>query len=242
MKIRLAYCTDRGKRREKNEDLGCAHDMSSISVNVAAVADGVGGYSDGEIASRLAIEVVERRIGELQAAPDSPKEFLESVVQECNQCVYQAAQRRGGEMKTTLTVGLLVDTVLSIAHVGDGRVYCITRKKIRKITNDHLWVREQILQGNITEAEAETSQYRNTISRSVGNQRPPEIDSCEELVRKGQTYLFCTDGLHGYVDEDTIHSCLRRRRSIKRLGRDLIKLANKAGGADNITVALLKIK
>lgn len=242
MKIELAYHTDRGKLREQNQDRGCAHRLSSLPLCVLAVADGMGGHEGGGIASTIAIEVVEQRIGELDAVPEAPFRFLKSIFQQANACVYQTAQEEGKDMGTTLTVGVLVENILFIAHVGDSRAYRITNEQIEQLTNDHSWVAEQIHRGKITEEEAKVSPHRSVITRFIGSRLPPKVDFYELSVLKKDTYLFCTDGLHGYVSEDVIHRCVRTTHSLNRLSRKLIQLANDAGGEDNIAVLLLRVK
>ena len=242
MKIELVYHTDRGRLREHNEDRGCAHRLYSLPLCALVVADGMGGHEGGNIASTIAIEVVERRIGELDAVPEAPLRFLESVVHQANACVYQTAQREGKDMGTTLTVGLLVEDTLFIAHVGDSRAYRITKEQMELITDDHSWVAEQIRQGKMTEEEAKFSPYQSVVTRFIGSRLPPKVAFYEQPAQNKETYLFCTDGLHGYVSEDAIHRCVRKTRSLKRLSHKLIQLANEAGGEDNITVALLRVK
>jgi len=242
VKITLAYHTDRGKLRARNEDRGCAHWLTSIPLYVLAVADGMGGHEGGEIASTITIEVVERRIGELDGIPDDPFQFLTSVVHQANTYVYQTAQQEGADMGTTLTVGVLVEGILFIAHVGDSRVYRMTKARLEQVTEDHSWVAEQMRQQKLTQEEAKVSPHRNVITRFIGSRLPPEVALYKQPVQQKETYLFCTDGLHSYVSENAIHNCVRHTRNLKRLSRRLVKLANQAGGEDNITVALLKIK
>ncbi|MBI1927642.1 serine/threonine-protein phosphatase [Candidatus Poribacteria bacterium] len=242
MKIELAYHTDPGRQRTHNEDRGCVHQLSSIPISVLAVADGMGGHEGGETASLIVIEMFERRIGELDSVPDAPVPFLESVVHQAHACVYETAQQEGKDMGTTLTVGLIVKETLFIAHVGDSRVYRITKRQIEQITEDHSWVAEQMRQGKMTKEAAEVSPHRSVVTRFIGSRLLPEVAMHEQQVQKQETYLFCTDGLHGYVSEDAIHRCVRRARNLKHLCHALIQLANEAGGEDNITVALLRLK
>ncbi|MBI1925517.1 serine/threonine-protein phosphatase [Candidatus Poribacteria bacterium] len=240
MNITLAYHTDQGKLRARNEDRGCAHRLASIPLCVLAVADGMGGHEGGEIASTIAIEVVERRVGELDRVPDAPLQFLTSVVHQANASVYQTAQQEGMDMGTTLTVGLLVESILFIAHVGDSRVYRITKRRLQQLTQDHSWVAEQLHQKKLTWEEAKVSPYRNMVTRFVGSRLPPEVAFYEHPVQRKETYLFCTDGLHSFVSRNAIHQCVLKTRHLERLSHRLVRLANKAGGEDNITVALLR--
>ena len=228
--------------REQNQDYGCVHRLSAVPIYVLGIADGMGGHDAGDVASRMAIEVLERRVGELDAAPVEPFRFLESVALQANECVYQAAQQEGLDMGTTLSTGMLMADTLFVAHVGDSRVYRITRKEMEAITEDHSWVAEQMRQGNMTEAEAEVSPYRSMVTRFIGSQTPPSIALYKQPVQRKETYLFCSDGLHGYVNEEAIHNCVRKAHDIERLSHRLVELANDSGGEDNITVALLRAK
>lgn len=242
MKYALAYHSHVGRVREQNEDMGCVHQFTSKAFHFLAVADGMGGHEGGEIASSIAIETLESRVGGLSVFPGDPLDFLASAFRQANEHVYRVSQSRGLDMGTTLTAGLLADGVLFIAHVGDSRVYCITRAAQEQITADHSWVAEQVREGEMTGEEAKVSQYRTMLTRYMGQQSPPEVALYQRQVSKKETYLFSTDGLHDYVSDEDIHECVRRTRKLDRVGKKLIGMANAAGGQDNITVALLRVK
>ncbi len=242
MKVRLAYRTDVGKVRERNEDSGCVHTLDSISINVLGVADGMGGHAGGDIASKTAIEVMEKRIGELDEPPDRPLDLIKSIILQANNTICNAAEKEDMDMGTTLTIGLHIGKILYVGHVGDSRVYTIAKNIWKQITEDHSWVAEQVRQNNMTQEEAEASPYRSSLMRYIGTRKHLEISLYRQAVQKKTTYLFCTDGLHGYINDEEIVRYVRKIRNVKRLCRKLIRLANKKGGEDNITVALLRVK
>ena len=184
---------------------------------------------------------MEKRVGELESIPP-PLEFLKSVIQESNDRVFQVARQMDLDMGTTLTVGLLVEKTLFIAHVGDSGVYQISKDSIKKITKDHSWVAEQVSQGKMTREEAKSSPQRSIITQFIGRQTLPKVALYEQSTQKKETYLFCSDGLSNYVEEDDIHRYVCKIRNLKRLSNKLIQLANGNGGEDNITVALLRLK
>jgi PPM family protein phosphatase len=241
MKIETAVATDPGRERPRNEDRVCSHRLLAPQLWLLAVADGMGGHDRGDVASTVAMETVERRVGELEAPPPDPLEFLELAVHEANRNVFSAGRETGVDMGTTLTVALVAEPLLFIAHVGDSRAYCATRRRMDQLTEDHSWEAEQRREhGEEKASEFENGAYAGLITRYVGVASPPKVALYKRALVRDATYVFCTDGLHSCVSDAAIHRQARRNGGLDRACRQLIQLANRSGGHDNISVGLLR--
>lgn len=225
--------SDTGRQRRANEDAFFARSP------VFAVADGMGGAQAGEIASRTAIDVLAGGVGE-----GSVEAGLAALVREANQRVHQLSvsdERRAG-MGTTMTVAHVGADALTIAHVGDSRLYRLRDGALEKLTSDHSLVDEYVRQGRLTPEEAEHHPQRSIITRAVGPEPAVEVDTLTVPARDGDLYLVCSDGLTTMVAEDEIGTVLRTSTDLGAAGRELIARANAAGGRDNITVVLFRLE
>ena len=242
MKIETAIATDPGRQRLRNEDRVCSHRLLAPQLWLGAVADGMGGHEGGDVASTVAIETVESRAGELDAPPPDPLEFLESTVQEANRNVYGVGRETGADMGTTLTIALVAEPLLFIAHVGDSRAYCATKRRMDQLTEDHSWEAEQRRARDEGEAsDFPEGAYAGLITRYVGVASSPKVALYKRALVRDATYVFCTDGLYSCVADATIHRQARRSGDLDRACRQLIQLANRSGGHDNISVGLLRV-
>lgn len=205
-----------------------------------AIADGMGGHARGEVASAIAIAQLFTRYYESDATVEA-RQTLARVMRETNTAVYQAGREaNSGTMGTTLTTVLLRDTILYVGNIGDSRTYLIRSGKIKQLSEDHSLIGEQVRSGLLTEAQARTSSIRNVITRAVGYREQVEPDTFAFTVHVGDILLLCSDGLHGLVENEE----LARIISTKGLGeatKELIELARKRGGPDNITALLVRI-
>jgi PPM family protein phosphatase len=227
--------SDTGRQRRGNEDAFYAR------APLFAVADGMGGAQAGEVASGMAVEVVE------QGLPDeggSVEERLRRIVDEANariNALARADQQRAG-MGTTLTLAYVGEEELSVAHVGDSRLYRLRGDAFERLTDDHSLVEELVRQGKITPQEAEEHPQRSIITRALGPEAAVEPDSRTWPARDGDVYLICSDGLTSMVPEARVGDLLREARSLDEAGRALVDAANAAGGRDNITVVLFALE
>jgi PPM family protein phosphatase len=226
--------TDVGRQRSSNEDsLVC-------SPPLFAVADGMGGAKAGEVASRLAVEVLE----EDRADPVDPVEaHLVELVREANRRIYELStddeSRRG--MGTTLTAARLHDGDVSLAHVGDSRAYRMREGALEQLTNDHSLVAELERSGQITAEAAENHPQRSIITRALGPEPDVEVDTYTLSGRPGDVFLLCSDGLTGMISDDEVASILRGSARLEEAAEALIRAANQSGGRDNITVVLFRL-
>jgi PPM family protein phosphatase len=227
--------TDTGRQRRGNEDAFYAR------APLFAVADGMGGAQAGEVASHLAVEVLE------QGLPDgggSIEERLRARVREANTRIMESAQAddaRAG-MGTTLTVAYVGEDDLTVAHVGDSRLYRLRDGSFERLTDDHSLVEELVRQGKLTPEEADEHPQRSIITRALGAEEGVEADSRTWAGRDGDVYLICSDGLTSMIPEAHVAQVLAEAPSLGSAGRMLIDAANDAGGRDNITVVLFRLE
>jgi protein phosphatase len=227
--------TDTGRQRRGNEDAFYAR------APLFAVADGMGGAQAGEVASHLAVEVLEQG---LPGGDGSVEERLRARVREANARIMASAQAddaRAG-MGTTLTVAYVGEDDLTVAHVGDSRLYRLRDGTFERLTDDHSLVEELVRQGKLTPEEADEHPQRSIITRALGAEEGVEADSHTWAGRDGDVYLICSDGLTSMISEAHVAQILAEAPSLASAGRMLIDAANDAGGRDNITVVLFRLE
>jgi protein phosphatase len=242
--------TDVGLKREVNEDFF----LADSNLNLYIVADGMGGHAGGDIASRMAVEIVRdrvrqaRRAGGLFNRQASTREsaailkMLADAISNASSEIFKASDRRPElvGMGTTITAMLVHGARAYVAHVGDSRLYRWRGKRIEQMTEDHSLVNEQVKAGFITAEEAAHSRFRNIITRSVGFESLVNSDTFSAPLRPDDHFLLCSDGLYGMVEDQEIGQTLGNGRLSNAVGR-LVSLANERGGEDNITVIILKV-
>ncbi len=234
----IAALSDIGCSRSNNEDF-CGHLIESPSEVVFAVADGVGGYDGGEVASQMAVEVTLSAYHE--SAPSlGPAKRLYRAVQRANIEIHNRSLtvpelRR---MATTLTAVAVADGALYAVHVGDCRLYLIRGSRIQQMTKDHTVIGERVRLGLISEKEARNHPERSALSRCLGRELIASLDRLSMPLRSGDRVIVCTDGLHGVLEDGDIDQ-LSRNLSAPQACRRLIDSANERGAADNVTAAVL---
>jgi len=230
--------TDIGLVRENNEDafLVCPRRR------LLAVADGMGGHLAGEVASRLAIEVLDRKVPfPVPSDESSAARMLESTFQEANEVILQYGRRFPDcyGMGTTLTAALLCGSRLIIGHVGDSRLYLWRRGNFRCLTADHSVAEELVRNGTISPEAALHHPYRHVLTRALGTDFQLEVDILEKTLEPGDRVLLCTDGLSNLVMDNEIEDILRENlRSLEEIADSLVNLALNRGGYDNVTVVV----
>jgi PPM family protein phosphatase len=227
--------TDTGRARRDNEDSFYARSP------MFAVADGMGGAQAGEVASQLAVEVLQKGLPDGRG---SVEERLRGLVEEANariNALSRADDQRAG-MGTTMTLAYVGEHELSVAHVGDSRLYRLRDERFERLTDDHTLVEELVRQGKLTPQEADTHPQRSIITRALGPEAAVETDSHTWPARDGDVYLICSDGLTSMVSEAQVGETLAAARSLEDAGRRLVDAANAAGGRDNITVILFRLE
>jgi protein phosphatase len=244
--------TDIGRKRSHNEDCYAAEPALGLYV----VCDGMGGGNAGEVASRMAIDAIlgyvkgeaGRGSGTCRGSvnPDlSPMtNQLADAIRAANETVYRAswAQAKYAGMGTTVVAARVSERHVSIAHVGDSRLYLIRNGAIQALTGDHSWVAEQVAKGYMTEEEAERSPRRNIVTRALGVESTVDIDLAEIPIFDGDLLLLCSDGLTRGVRCGDILRTLEAAGDLCDKTHRLVSLANDAGGDDNITVLLVSVQ
>ena len=243
--------TDVGKVRDHNEDaIGAQPD-----IGLWVLADGMGGYNAGEVASGIAVKTVIDLVAEackreLRNAVEPETGYmrqtivLRDAIHRANKIINQTAQSQPQceGMGTTLVAALFYDDRVSIAHVGDSRMYRLRGNKFEQITLDHSLLQELVDRGFYSQEEAQRSTNRNYVTRALGVESNVEVEVQEVDVQKGDYFLMCSDGLPDMVEDDDIHLTISTFNDhIATIGEQLIKLTNDNGGRDNVSVILVRV-
>jgi protein phosphatase len=235
--------TDPGRQRDHNEDAIYAGELSACAgespAYLFAVADGVGGNERGEWASQTAIEIlgndVRRELDTL-----APLGALESAFRVANTSVWEGGAELEGVQRpaTTLVAALVRDGTLWWAHVGDSRAYLVRQGSVQRLTQDHSWIDEQVRAGYLTAEEAQLSERRHAITRSIGYTATLEVDTGGPMpLRSGDVIILCSDGLHDLVTDDELAGVVQQLLPEAAAER-LVALSNERGGHDNISVVI----
>lgn len=245
--VAVSLITDVGCQRENNEDSGaCITPGNSERGNskgvLAIVADGMGGHSAGEVASRLAVEVVGRVYYDL---PESVEESLKQALLEANRYIYETAQSESklAGMGTTCTALAIHNGLAFCAHVGDSRLYLVREGAIYLMSEDHSAVMEMVRRGIISYEAGQRHPDKNVLVRAMGTAPEITVSMWEQPfpLRLGDQFLLCSDGLYDLVTDDEIKDVVIRE-SVHEACEQLVQLAKDRGGSDNITVGILEIK
>ncbi|MEN7344003.1 MAG: Stp1/IreP family PP2C-type Ser/Thr phosphatase [Pseudomonadota bacterium] len=251
-KIRFSALTDTGRVRDHNEDAIATNSEAGLLV----LADGMGGYNAGEVASGIAVKTVYGLLsdavmrdtrGDIESTTGLMRQTiaLRDGVRRANKIIHQTAQSQPQceGMGTTIVAGLFFDNKLSIAHVGDSRLYRMRGGELSQITLDHSLLQELIDRGFYSEEEAQRSTNRNYVTRALGVEAQVEVEIQEVDVDVDDIYLLCSDGLPDMVEDEEIHLTITTfSDNLEVAAKQLIKLANEHGGRDNISVMLAQVK
>jgi PPM family protein phosphatase len=247
-KIRSVGATDVGKVREHNEDtIGVDADIGLL-----VLADGMGGYNAGEVASGIAVktvmslvkEAIERQdltADDAESGLSRPSIVLRDSIMRANKIIYQTAktQPQCEGMGTTIVACLFFDNKVAIAHVGDSRLYRLRSSRFEQMTLDHSLLQELVDRGFYSQEEAARASNKNYVTRALGVEPSVEVEIHEEPALKGDYYVLCSDGLSDMIEDEDIHLTISTfSASLETIAKQLIQLANDNGGRDNISVVL----
>ena len=227
--------TDVGRQRNANED-----DLfAAADAGLFAVADGMGGARAGEVAAKAAVE----QLAAIEQKQEVGERELATVVEEANRRIHELSQSDESlaGMGTTMTALSVGDGEVAIGHVGDSRAYRLRDGELERLTHDHSLVGEMVRAGRLTPEEAEVHPQRSIITRALGPEPQVEVERMTYPARSGDVYLICSDGLTTMVPEDDVAAILRGRSSLQQAAEDLVRVANEAGGKDNVTVVLFRL-
>ncbi|RBW67509.1 Stp1/IreP family PP2C-type Ser/Thr phosphatase [Bacillus taeanensis] len=241
--METVFKTDKGKVRPHNEDSGGIFIKNNQSV-LAVVADGMGGHRAGDVASTMAVSFLKEKwehVNEVLTPHDAEK-WLEAAILGANQKILDYAKNHPEckGMGTTLAAALCTEQYIIIAHIGDSRIYLLNENAFSLKTSDHSLVNELLKSGEITEEEASNHPRKHVLLRALGTEESIYIDIQTVLWEEDDLLLLCSDGLTNKVSDETLEEMTRSEYSLDEMAVHLIQLANKAGGEDNISVALLK--
>jgi PPM family protein phosphatase len=244
MPIELFAAVDPGRARSNNED-SVAFDEG---VALAVLADGMGGYNAGEVASNMATSFIHTELGRwlreasIQASDAEVRRAMDICVDNANRAIFNAANSNPqyAGMGTTLVVAVFREMRLLVGHVGDSRAYRLRSGRLQQISRDHSLLQEQIDAGLITPEQAAFSANKNLVTRAVGVEDTVLLETHQHEVQPGDLYLMCSDGLSDMLDDTAITQLLQAHDSLEAASQALISAANDAGGKDNISVILAR--
>ena len=236
--------THPGRTRENNEDSV----VFDSALQIGVLADGMGGYNAGEVASGMATDLILGALCKDLAGANGSGEgaqlhnAIEDAVLKANTSIYEAARnnQQYSGMGTTLVMGVFKPERIVIGHVGDSRCYRLRDRSLALLTRDHSLLQEQLDAGLITPLQAANSGNRNLVTRALGVEDAVLLDLREHAVMPADLFLLCSDGLNDMVTDDEITAILNRKESLSRKADALIEAANAHGGRDNVSVLLVQ--
>jgi protein phosphatase len=242
--------TDTGRVRSNNEDAVWVN----LSCGSVILADGMGGYNAGEVASHMATGILGRQLEKagakraehptLVAELSLTQAALKIGIAEANRAIFSAGKARQdyAGMGTTIVAGVFQGNFLTVAHVGDSRLYRWRNQRLEQITRDHSWLEEQIASGLMTREQALGSRNKNLVTRAVGVEQSVSPEITHHEIADDDIYLFCSDGLNDMLHDQAIEATLRAlSANLDLCGLQLIQSANENGGRDNVSVILVRV-
>lgn len=252
MRISVGARTDVGRVRTNNED-----SFKLVpELNLFILSDGMGGEAHGEIASNIAVQAVAAHCAEGRRDPSTPllveprpelsteTNRLVSSVELANRMIYESAQKHPAQrgMGATVVAVWINDQRLSVAHVGDSRLYLLRAGDFQQLTQDHSLVAEQVRRGIISREQADSSDMQSVLIRALGIDPEVQVDADEHLLMEGDILVLCSDGLSRMVTDLEIASTLLSQNGLQPAADRLVELANEYGGEDNISVVVVRME
>jgi len=250
--LQVVVRTDPGVVRSHNEDAV----WGDAAQGLVILADGMGGYNAGEVASGMATTLLSTNLQ--QIIPECKPREIDALSGKClahqhiieqvalaNDSIYRAAQSQPqyAGMGTTLVIAWFFDNTVSVGHIGDSRLYRLRGEEFRQITRDHSLLQEQLDSGMITPEQAKYSQNKNLVTRALGVDPEVEVEIHDYEVLPGDIFLLCSDGLSDMVEDEEISMTVQTLQSnLDLAGDQLIQMANDNGGRDNVSVILVKVR
>jgi protein phosphatase len=244
MILEFFSATDVGRARDNNEDSVALDEAAGLAV----LADGMGGYNAGEVASQMATDFVCAELGRwlreatAGASDIEVRRAMDICVDNANRAIFNAANANPlyAGMGTTLVVAVFREARLLLGHVGDSRAYLLRGGRLQQLTRDHSLLQEQIDAGLITPEQAAFSMHKNLVTRAVGVEDTVLLETHLHEVSAGDTVLLCSDGLSDMLDDHSMAQLLLMHDTLAAAGRALVEAANDAGGKDNISLVLVR--
>lgn len=242
MTLRLRACglSDVGRSRAVNEDSF----VIDPALGLYLVADGMGGHGHGDIASRMAASSIRESLSESGSKKPFDAGVLKRALVRANDHLLAAVERERTltGMGTTVVALLVRGRRAAIAHIGDSRAYRLRGDQFHLLTEDHTWVAEQVIAGNLSEDQARDHPFKSVVTRALGGEAVVNVELLEVELAPGDVYLLCSDGLTGLVADEQLQERLAAGRSLDRVCRGLVEAANSRGGTDNITALVVLVE
>ena len=252
MHIRYAARTDPGLKRSHNEDSFCIIEDEQLFL----VADGMGAHASGEVASKMAVDVIRKFFArskddnatwpyKMDGALSYPENRLVVAIKQANKKIHEAATGdvRITGMGTTVVIGQIFEDKFYVAHVGDSRCYRFREGVVEQLTRDHsLLADNKEVRPGVSKVVEKNFPHRNVITRALGMKATVQVDISAADVKDGDIFLLCSDGLSGMVETPTLRDLLKVDVDLDDAAHKLVEAANQAGGTDNITVLLLECR
>lgn len=252
MRVRFAGDTNVGMKRAHNEDALYLPESERLAI----VADGMGGHASGEVASRLAVETISGFFRTTQDEQQLTWPFkmdrghrydinrLVTSIKLANLKIHEQAQRdpRCHGMGTTVISALFLDDALIVGHVGDSRLYRQRDERLDQLTEDHSLLNDYIKMKHLSPDEIAAFPHKNVIVRALGMRDTVQVDIHVDVPRLGDTYLLCSDGLSGMITDEKIADIIQRQKDLDQACEELIGVANRNGGLDNVTAILVRVE
>jgi protein phosphatase len=251
LNIELANVSDPGRKRPHNEDSA----ITDTEIGLALVADGMGGYKAGEVASAIAAKVIFdgvregrgkhhfTRAKEQPGGESADANLIRSTIESANRHIFETAHQipQCQGMGTTIVAALFSVGRVTIAHVGDSRIYRFRDGELKQVTSDHSLVQELIDRGFFTPEEAQANTPKNLVTRALGIDDTVQVDVQELATQPNDIYMLCSDGLNDMVNDEDIRLTLSKySANLLKTAHELVGLANAGGGKDNISVVLAR--
>jgi serine/threonine protein phosphatase PrpC len=251
-KLRCVGLTDTGRVREHNEDT-IAWDGA---LGLMVLADGMGGYNAGEVASGIAVKTIVNLVREAieredLGNPDTesglsrPAIILRDAIVRANKIIYQTARTQPNceGMGTTVVGCIFHDNRITVAHVGDSRLYRLRGEAFEQVTLDHSLLQELVDRGFYSPEEAQRAANKNYVTRALGVEQAVDVEIQEHPALRGDTYVLCSDGLSDMVEDDDIQLTINTfGANLDTVAKQLVQLGNDNGGKDNISVLLAQVQ
>jgi protein phosphatase len=251
-KIASVALTDTGKVREHNEDMI----GTEADIGLFVLADGMGGYNAGEVASGIAVKTIINLVRDAIVREDlavkdpesgltRPSIILRDAIHRANKIIYHTSktQPQCEGMGTTVVACLFHDNKMSIAHVGDSRLYRLRDNRFEQMTLDHSLLQELVDRGFYSQQEAQRATNKNYVTRALGVEQNVEVEIHEQPVQKSDYYVLCSDGLSDMIEDEDIHLTISTfSANLDTVAKQLIQLSNDNGGRDNVSVIMAHVE
>ena len=243
--LEFASALDIGRARSNNEDAIALDPQARLAV----LADGMGGYNAGEVASEMATRIISQGLGRwLQNLGTPPSESvlheaIEDWGRHANRTIFESARdvKEHHGMGSTVVVAVFTGDLLVVGHVGDSRAYRLRQGQLDRLTRDHSLLQEQLDGGLITQEQALTSTHRNLVTRALGMDEQVEVETRSHEMRSGDILLMCADGVYDLLDDQEMARLIGQAETLDAACKALVEAANDAGGKDNISVVLVRV-